>query len=158
MVCCMSRSPVPRSRAASRWLSLLLLPAVSACDQEEGPILLDGDVPIAYWQLGQGSPTTIVLHGGPGIPHGYLRPEFDRLATLGRVVYYDQRGCGASGRDTAVSWEDHVADLDRLIGRLGEERVNLAGSSWGAYLALLYALRHPERVRALVLSSPPAWA
>lgn len=36
--------------------------------------------------------TIVVLHGGPGATHDYLRPEWDRLAAVGRVIYYDQRG------------------------------------------------------------------
>jgi pimeloyl-ACP methyl ester carboxylesterase len=132
---------------------------VAACGSADGgPRMVGAETPIAYWEVGQDGATTIVLHGGPGIPHGYLRPEFDRLTAVGRVVYYDQRGCGRSTREDAASWEDHVADLDRLIDRVGGAPVYLAGSSWGSYLALLFAVRHPERVRALVLGSPPPWS
>jgi proline iminopeptidase len=51
-----------------------------------------------------------------------------------------------------------VADLDRVLReRTPGERVVLAGSSWGAHLALLYAMEHPERVQALVLSGLVSW-
>lgn len=118
-----------------------------------------GMPPIYYESIGSG-PTIVVLHGGPGVTHDYLRPEWDRLAEFGRVVFYDQRGCGRSAPEMAgiTRWEDHVEDLHRLIRHLApSEPVVLAGSSWGAHLALLYALQYPDRVRALVLSGAPTW-
>lgn len=120
---------------------------------------MPGLPPIPYTEIGSGR-TVIVLHGGPGLTHDYLRPEWDRLARAARVVYYDQRGCGLTAPELAelTTWEDHVRDLDRVISHLAPDgRVVLAGSSWGAQLALLYTLQHPERVAALVLSGTPAW-
>ena len=46
-----------------------------------------------------------------------------------------------------------VADLDAVRRHLGLERTALLGHSWGATLALLYALAHPERVTGLVYVS-----
>jgi len=113
---------------------------------------------IGYEVVGESGPWVIVVHGGPGMPHTYLRPEWDTLAQAARVVYYDQRGCGWSDSAGDYRWQAHVADLDRLARHLaGSEPVVLAGSSWGSTLALLYADRHPERVRALVLSGMPPW-
>ena len=68
-------------------------------------------------ELGAGSTTVIVLHGGPGFSHKYLRPEWDVLARRYRVVYYDQRGCGRSERRGPYDWRHHVADLHTLILR-----------------------------------------
>ena len=116
------------------------------------------DPALYYAAVGRGSPTIIVLHGGPGLSHDYLRPEWDRLAAEHRLVYYDQRGCGRSGPSAPYTWRADVADLDRLIEHVAPgEKVVLAGSSWGSWLALLYALEHPERVKALTLSGTPPW-
>ena len=46
-------------------------------------------------------------------------------------------------------------DLATLIGTLGLPAAHVVGHSYGAYVALLLALRHPEIVRSLVLSEPP---
>lgn len=105
-------------------------------------------------------PQVVVLHGGPGAHHDYLRPGFDRLAIRRTLIYYDQRGGGRSpvGREVPVGWSEHVADLEALRAAWGLERLPLVGYSWGALLALLYALEHPDRVERLALVSPaPAW-
>ncbi|HKR10385.1 MAG TPA: alpha/beta hydrolase [Gemmatimonadaceae bacterium] len=109
-----------------------------------------------YESIGHGSQTIVVLHGGPGLAHDYLRPEWDRLAVSGRVIYYDQNGCGRSGRVPPYGWRSHVNDLDRLLRTLAPDKaVVLAGSSWGSLLALAYTYYHPERVEALILSGFP---
>jgi proline iminopeptidase len=110
-------------------------------------------------RIGEGPPT-VVLHGGPGADHEYLRPGFDALAHGRELVYYDQRGGGRSSvaRAVPVGWGEQVADLEALREHWGLERLTLAGYSWGGLLALLYALEHPGRVGRLALVSPaPTW-
>lgn len=107
-----------------------------------------------------GGPPVVVLHGGPGAHHDYLLPGFDALAAGRTLIYYDQRGGGRSAvpRDVPVGWKEHVADLEALRSLWQLERMPLVGYSWGALLALLYAIHHPERVERLVLVSPaPTW-
>ncbi len=101
-------------------------------------------------------PETIVLHGGPGAHHDYLLPGFDVLARGRTLVYYDQRGGGRSpvARDVAVGWREHVADLDALRDVWGADRLDLCGYSWGALLAMLYAVTYPDRIASLALVSP----
>ena len=110
-------------------------------------------------RIGEGPPT-VVLHGGPGADHEYLRPGFDVLAEQRTLIFYAQRGGGRSPvpRETAVGWHEHVSDLETLRQSWGLERLSIAGYSWGALLAMLYATEHPERVERLALVSPaPAW-
>src|SRR6059036_886843 len=112
-------------------------------------------------RVGHGPPV-VVLHGGPGAHHDYLRPQYDHLAEGGRtLLYYDQRGGGRSPvpRDVPVGWREHVVDLEALRGDWGLDQLTLLGYSWGGLLALLYALEHPDRVARLALvSSAPATA
>lgn len=75
------------------------------------------------------------------------------------VIAYDARGHGES--DPAPAGEGYgyprqVADLERVVAaRLGPgERFLLAGNSMGAQTAVAYALRHPERLAALVVIGP----
>ncbi len=103
----------------------------------------------------------VVLHGGPGASHDYLRPGFDLLAAGHHtLIYYDQRGGGQSpvAAGTPVGWQEQVADLDALREAWGLEQLVLCGYSWGGLLAMLYATEHPDRVARLALVSPaPAW-
>lgn len=110
-------------------------------------------------RVGDGPPA-VVLHGGPGAHHDYLLPGFDRLATGRTLIYYDQRGGGRSAvaREVPVGWREQVADLEALREAWGLAALTLVGYSWGALLAVLYALEHPDRVERLALVSPaPAW-
>jgi proline iminopeptidase len=103
---------------------------------------------IARHEIGPASGRPLlVVHGGPGETHHVLRPHLDALASADRrVVYYDQRR-------EPVPHSRHVADLDEVRQALGVERIDLLGFSWGAVLAVLYALEHPSRVARLVLVS-----
>lgn len=106
--------------------------------------------------VGRGRPV-IVLHGGPDFDHAYLLPDLDRLADTARLVYYDQRGRGRSTagvRAEQVSLASEIDDLDAVRRHVGADAPVLLGHSWGAVLALEYALRHPDRVSALVLLNP----
>jgi proline iminopeptidase len=115
------------------------------------------DVALLVRRVGAGAPV-VVLHGGPGAHHEYLLPQFDALASGRELVYYDQRGGGRSmvGRDVPVGWTEQVADLEALRTTLGLDRLTLLGYSWGALLALLYALKHRHRIERLALTSPAA--
>jgi proline iminopeptidase len=107
-------------------------------------------------ELGAGHPI-IVLHGGPDFDQQYLLPDLDRLADLGRLVYYDQRGRGRSyageGPDD-VDMTGEMDDLDRVREWSRSASVALLGHSWGTLLALEYAIRNPERVSHLILLNP----
>lgn len=106
-------------------------------------------------RIGSGPPV-VVLHGGPGAHHDYLLPGFDLLGNGRELIYYDQRGGGQSpvGREVPVGWREQVADLEVLRGLWGLDRLALLGYSWGAMLAMLYAIEHPDRIDRLALVSP----
>lgn len=95
----------------------------------------------------------IVLHGGPG---GGCSPSMRRYfdPKVFRVVLFDQRGCGRSRPHASVNnnttW-DLVADIELIRKTLGIEQFIVFGGSWGATLALIYGISHPDRVRQLVL-------
>ena len=107
-------------------------------------------------EIGRGQPI-IVLHGGPDFDHSYLLPELDRLADAFRLIYYDQRGRGKSADQVLpedVTLVSDLEDLNRVIEHFQLESAAVLGHSWGAVLALEYALRHPTRVSHLLLMNP----
>ena len=106
--------------------------------------------------VGKGTPI-IVLHGGPDFDSGYLLPELDRLGSGYRLIYYDQRGRGKSVENVNsddVTLTSDLEDIDRVISFYKIEKPILLGHSWGAVLALEYAVRHPERISRLILMNP----
>lgn len=106
-----------------------------------------------YETVGTGDPI-IVVHGGPGLDHGYLRPGLDVLATSHMLVYYDQRGTGRSDfplDSASINLAAFVSDIDDLRQVLGYDRVTVLGHSFGGLIALAYARAHPDHVRALIL-------
>jgi proline iminopeptidase len=116
-----------------------------------GAVLTEDGCRLWSAQTGQGTPL-VLCHGGPG-----LWDMFDTLAPLlaghARLVRWDQRGCGRSERRGPYSLARSVADLDAIRSHLGLGQMMLLGHSWGATLALRYALDHPSRVSALVYVS-----
>jgi len=107
-------------------------------------------------EVGSGAPM-IVLHGGPDFDISYLLPELDRLSDKFHLIYYDQRGRGRSAdhvKPEDVTLKSELTDLDEVREHFHLDKVVLLGHSWGAVLALEYALRHPERVSRLVLMDP----
>jgi pimeloyl-ACP methyl ester carboxylesterase len=92
-------------------------------------------------------PTVVLLHGGPGAP-GSMASVAAGLADRFRVLEPWQRHSGGE----ALTVARHVADLDEVLEfYCPGERPALAGSSWGAMLALAYAAEHSERAAALAL-------
>lgn len=113
-----------------------------------------------YEEQGQGVPI-IVLHGGPGLDQGYLKPQLLQLAANHRLIFYDQRGSGRS-LDTKID-EKHinihqfVEDLELLRKSLCLDQFVLMGHSWGGLLAMEYAMVHQDHLMGLILvSTAPA--
>jgi pimeloyl-ACP methyl ester carboxylesterase/DNA-binding CsgD family transcriptional regulator len=113
-------------------------------------------VRIAYARQGQGPPLVRAAHWLSHLEFDWQSPVWhDFLTDLmqGRtLVRYDERGTGLSDRDIGdLSFDAMVGDLELIIDTLGLERVSLLGMSQGGAISIAYAVRHPERVSALVL-------
>jgi proline iminopeptidase len=103
---------------------------------------------------GKGAQSIIVLHGGAGLSMAYLRPDLEPLGTYATVIYYDQRGRGRSSltaNPKHLTVAKHVDDLESVRKFFGLQRITLLGHSWGAGLAIEYALRYPRRVDRLIM-------
>ena len=118
-----------------------------------------------YWaKYGRtGASKLLVLHGGPGADHRYLLPQMLHLGEKHDLLFYDQRGGGQSKADARIpiTWETHVEDLGAVVEEFALDPLSVVGYSWGAMLALLYAveqrgnphLRAPDRM-ALISPAP----
>lgn len=117
---------------------------------------LKGDPKIAHYDSGGGvvgEPPVVLLHGAT------LRSEdweniFPRLATRYRVIAYDARGHGKSGRAAEYDLDQLVDDLLRVLREIAKAPAILIGHSIGGATALVAAGREPSLVRGLVLEDP----
>jgi len=109
-------------------------------------------VRLYYEEHGQGDPI-LCIHGTSSSAMVWRPAAIDELATLGRVICYDRRGCTRSERpapyETSVA--QHAEDAMGLLQALDAVPAVLIGRSYGGETAVELALRHPRTVRALVL-------
>ncbi|UED83094.1 alpha/beta fold hydrolase [Streptomyces profundus] len=118
---------------------------------EDEAVLTDDGTRLWATRVGEGAPV-ILCHGGPGL-WDFLDELAALLADRATVHRWDQRGCGRSQRRGPYSLARSVADLDAVRRHFGLDRMALLGHSYGAQLALRYALDHPGRVSALAYVS-----
>ena len=118
------------------------------------------DVELAYWVYGE--PQTNVtpvfaVNGGPGLSHIYMvqNDTWLRISAHRQVIFYDQRGDGASpltNPAASQSMDTQVADLDAIREHLHFNKIDLCGDSFGGLLVIAYAAAHPEHVHKLIIS------
>ena len=105
-------------------------------------------------------PPLVLCHGGPGL-WDYLEPVADMVDDLAIVYRYDQRACGRSSGEPPFDVASAVADLEALRRHWRLDSWTVGGHSWGASLALAYALEHPDRTAGLIYLSgtgvDPVW-
>ena len=114
----------------------------------------DGTV-LAVHHRGEGPPL-LCVPGGPGRASAYLEDlgGLDRTRTL---LLLDNRGTGESelpAERASLQFLRLADDVDDVCAALGLDSVDLLAHSAGCAVALTFATRHPERVRALVLVTP----
>jgi proline iminopeptidase len=125
---------------------------------------VDVDDGARLWTSTQGSGRPIVLcHGGPGGTDN-LSTVADMISDVVRVHRYEQRACGRSSGGPPFTMARSMEDLEVLRGHWGHRRWVVGGHSFGAALALAYALEHPDAVEAVVclscvvrLAGQPDW-
>lgn len=103
------------------------------------------------------APVMITHHGAPGLgSRAEPRTTFGPFSDEFRVIVFDARGSGVSEGQGPFTHEQWVADVDALREWAGVEQFVMAGGSYGGFISMEYAIRHPERVRALVLRDTSA--
>ena len=115
-------------------------------------------VTICYDVRGNGKPM-VVCHGGPSTTHDYLVDDLAPLEDHAMLIFHDYRGSGLSDAapSTTYTFERLADDVDELRVHLGLDRVSVLAHSMGGFVALEYALRHPEHCeRLLLISCSPA--
>jgi 3-oxoadipate enol-lactonase len=111
-----------------------------------------GDINIYYEIHGQGEPLVNIPGAGSTLDGFWLFiPVYSREY---RLVLYDPRGAGRTeAPDVAYTTETLADDLAGLLDTLGIDAAHIMGGSMGGMIAQQFALRHPERVRSLILAA-----
>ncbi len=121
------------------------------------PALAPTDVdasPISWRETGEGQ-VVVFLHGLGGSRLAW-EPQLRSLGDRWRCVAWDMPGYGSSDPIEPLTFPAIADALVGLIDRLGANRVDLVGLSFGGMHALHAALRHPDRIRRLVLADTSA--
>ncbi len=111
---------------------------------------------LAGEEAGEGTPV-VLLHGLTATRRYVVMGSKNLERSGHRVVAYDARGHGRSQpapEPDAYDYGDLATDLLAVLDDRGIERPVLAGASMGAHTIVTHALRHPDRVAALVLITP----
>jgi haloalkane dehalogenase len=118
--------------------------------------LPDGNT-LSYLDVGQG-PVVVMLHGNPSWSFFY-RNLAALLQQRYRVIVPDHLGCGLSDKpqDYDYCLENHIANLEHLLGALQLKKLNLVVHDWGGAIGMGYAVRHGEQINSFVIFNTAAF-
>lgn len=139
-----------RSGDAAAPASRARLPDVAGVTERDG-------VPLAWEAYGSGTPTLVLMPTWSIVPSRIWKAQVPYLARHFRVVTFDGRGSGASGRPTgaaAYTNEEYAADTVAVMDAAGVDRAVLVSLSCGAAWSVHVAADHPDRVLGLFAIAP----
>jgi len=110
-----------------------------------------GDVELYYEEHGSGDPLLLIM--GLAADSTAWMFQLPAFAERYRTIVFDNRGIGRSAKPAGPYTIGGMADdTAGLLAAIGVERAHVVGVSMGGMIAQELALRHPERVRGLVLA------
>lgn len=123
-------------------------------------LALDSDLNYHYLDEGSGTPV-VMLHGNPSWSF-YYRNLALVLRDRYRCIVPDHIGCGLSDKPGDERYDytlsRRVDDLEKLLEHLGiRENISLVVHDWGGMIGMAYAVRHPERIKRLVILNTGAF-
>jgi 3-oxoadipate enol-lactonase len=116
------------------------------------PVCRNGDINIYYKEYGEGFPLVLIHPFSASL--GYWSPQIEKFSKKYRIIAYDVRGHGLSSAPAGEEYytlDNLVEDLYCLLEHLQIKKAYVGGLSMGGAIALGYAGRHPEKVKALLL-------
>ncbi|RDI54470.1 alpha/beta hydrolase family protein [Nocardia mexicana] len=108
------------------------------------------DTRLAVTDTGGEGPAVVYLNGAYSSQPAW-RHVITELGPGWRHITFDERARGRSKKSADYSFEGTIRDLDAVLTARGVERVLLVGWSFGAAVAVHWAVRNPDRARGLVL-------
>lgn len=111
------------------------------------------DIDLYYQEKGNKDKTPLILLHGNGEDGSYFKNQIDYFSDKYRVIALDTRGHGKSPRGTEpFTIEQFSCDLYDFMVRLDISNAVILGFSDGANIAMRFAMRYPDKVRALILN------
>lgn len=106
-------------------------------------------IELSYIEQGQGDPI-LFLHGIP--TSNYLwRNIIPHLSDQGRCIAPDLVGMGHSDQpDIEYTVFDHIFYIEQFIEKLELTNITLVMHAWGSVIGFKYAMRYPEKIKALI--------
>ncbi len=105
------------------------------------------------WGAKEAKLPIIFLHGGPGVEiNDKYKQRYE--PTKQRVIFFSQRGSGQSTPKGSIqnnTTKELVEDIEKIANFLKLEKFIITGGSWGSCLALVYAIKYPDRIHTMVL-------
>lgn len=138
------------------------VPAETLADTDSQFIEANG-LNVHYKKYGSGEPVFILLHGF-GASLFSWRDVTEPFAEIGTVIAYDRPAFGLTERpmewegESPYSQEAQIQLVIGLMDALGVEKAILVGNSAGGTIAMLTALKYPERIESLILVNPAVYA
>jgi pimeloyl-ACP methyl ester carboxylesterase len=109
---------------------------------------------IKYWKGGQG-PTLVFIHGFGGDGLTTWERELAHFAKTHTVIAYDLLWFGKSYSNAPPNLFSQTEALEKLLAYLKVDSATLVGQSYGGFIALDFAAKHPEMIQKLVLANSP---
>ncbi len=153
---CAEESSSENSAQTEESLRLPLFHGAQPLPEADSFMVDVGDTRLFVTTMGSG-PAVLIIHGGPGMSHHYLRPFLDYLSRGFRLIYYDQRLSGQSDPEcdtSLVTLNQWVEDIEAIRESVGVEHMSLITHSWGTRVGLRYAAIYPDQVRNIVFLNP----
>ena len=151
---------MPRLKSTQRVSALIILLLFHVHGRAETVMdrfVTVNDVRLHYLEAGRG-PTVVMIHGNAGSVEDFDFAAMQLLSGSFRVIAIDRPGHGRSDRPSKkATVEVQTELLHAALANLAVSRPLLVGHSWGAALALAYALKYPSDVSGLVLLAPAAY-
>lgn len=111
-----------------------------------------------YIDEGQGDPV-VMVHGNPGWSFEY-RKLIKGLSKANRCIVPDHIGFGLS--DKPFDWDylpkNHAGNFEKLLDSLNLSNITLVVNDWGGPIGLSYAIKHPERIKKIVILNTWLWS
>lgn len=118
------------------------------------PYQLVNDINIYYELHGPKNADLIILSNGIFMSTASWAYQITALREHFQVLVYDCRGMWQSDHpEGAYSMDQHVDDLAALLKSLGFTKAHIAGISYGGEISMLFAIKYPEMVQSLIVSS-----